>query len=79
MKIQVLGTGCRKCVTLRENVEQALLQVGKQATVEKIEDINQIVDFGVMATPALAINGQVKSTGKVLTVEEIGRLLHAES
>jgi len=78
MKIQVLGTGCRKCVTLKENVEAALQQTGQQAEVEKVEDINEIVSFGVMSTPALAINGSVKVVGKVPTTAEIVTLLRQQ-
>lgn len=73
--IQVLGTGCKKCVSLKENVEAALKQLGMQADVQKIEDINEIVKYGVMSTPALAIDGQVKLTGKVASAEEIAALL----
>lgn len=73
--VQILGTGCKKCVQLAENAKQAVKDAGVDATVEKIEDINQIVQFGVMMTPALAIDGQVKLVGKVATPEEIKGLL----
>jgi small redox-active disulfide protein 2 len=69
--IQVLGTGCRKCVSLKDNVEAALKELGLEAEIEKIEDINEIVKFGVMSTPALAIDGHVKIVGKVATPQEI--------
>ena len=69
--IQVLGTGCRKCASLKDNVEAALKELGLEAEVEKIEDINEIIKFGVMSTPALAINGDVKIVGKVATPQEI--------
>ena len=75
--IQVLGTGCRKCVSLKGNVEAALQQSGIQADVQKIEDINEIVKFGVMSTPALAIDGDVKIIGKVATIEEILHVLQS--
>lgn len=75
--IQVLGTGCRKCVSLKDNVEAALQQSGIQADVQKIEDINEIVKFGVMSTPALAIDGDVKIIGKVATIEEILHVLQS--
>lgn len=75
--IQVLGTGCRKCVTLKDNVEAALTQSGIQADVQKIEDISEIIQFGVMSTPALAIDGEVKIVGKVATIEEIINVLQS--
>lgn len=73
--IQVLGTGCRKCVSLKDNVEAALKELGLEAEIEKIEDINEIVKFGVMSTPALAIDGAVKIVGKVATPQEIMAVL----
>jgi small redox-active disulfide protein 2 len=73
--IQVLGTGCKKCRLLKENAEAAVQKCGMEAQVEKIEDINEIVKFGVMTTPALAIDGQVKFVGKVASAEEIAALL----
>ncbi|MBX3435155.1 MAG: TM0996/MTH895 family glutaredoxin-like protein [Pirellulales bacterium] len=75
IKIQVLGTGCKKCVALKENTETALKELGLSAEVEKIEDINQIVEFGVMTTPALVVDGQVKLVGRVATPQEIVELL----
>lgn len=74
MKIQILGTGCAKCIKLAENAEKAAREKGIQFEIEKITDINKIMDFGVMFTPGLAIDGQVKSVGKVLSVEEIKKL-----
>jgi small redox-active disulfide protein 2 len=71
MKIQILGTGCPKCKKLAENAEAAVKQLGIDAQIEKVTDINQIMNFGVMITPALAIDGKVKSAGKTLTVDEI--------
>jgi small redox-active disulfide protein 2 len=73
--IQVLGTGCKKCAALQENVEEALKNLGVEAAVEKIEDINEIVKFGVMIPPALAVDGEVKIAGKVASTEEIMGLL----
>jgi small redox-active disulfide protein 2 len=70
-KIQILGTGCPKCKKLAENAESAAKQLGIEYTLEKVTDIKEIMKFGVMMTPALAIDGQVKITGKVPTVEEI--------
>ena len=73
--IQVLGTGCAKCTKLKENAEKAVEELGVEATVEKIEDINVITGFGVMMTPALAIDGEVKAVGKVLSSGDIRKLL----
>jgi small redox-active disulfide protein 2 len=73
--VQVLGTGCAKCTKLKENAETAVKEMGVEATVEKIEDINQITSFGVMMTPALAIDGEVKLVGKVASPDEIKQLL----
>ena len=73
--VQVLGPGCAKCAKLKQNAEEAVQQSGVEATVEKITDINVITGFGVMMTPALAIDGEVKSVGKVLPSEDIQKLL----
>jgi small redox-active disulfide protein 2 len=75
MKIQVLGTGCPKCKTLMANAEAAVRAAGVEATVEKVEKIAEIMSFGVMMTPALVIDGQVKSVGKVLSAEDIKKML----
>ena len=69
--IQILGTGCKKCASLKENAEAALKEANIEADVQKIEDINEIVKFGVMNTPALAIDGEVKIVGRVATTEEV--------
>ena len=74
-KIQVLGTGCPKCKTLTANAEAAVLALGVEATVEKIEKIADIMKFGVMVTPALVVDGVVKSAGKVLNPEDIKKFL----
>ncbi len=73
--VQVLGPGCPKCEKLKKNAEDAVRELGVEATVEKVTDINVIVGFGVMMTPALAVDGEVKLVGKVPTVEEIKTLL----
>jgi small redox-active disulfide protein 2 len=73
--IQVLGPGCPKCEKLKKNAEEAVQQSGVEATVEKITDINVIVSFGVMSTPAVVIDGEVKSVGKVLSADDIKKLL----
>ncbi len=75
MKIQILGTGCAKCMKLTENAERAARESGVNFEIEKVTDINRIMDFGVMITPSLAVDGVVKSVGKVLSVEEIKKLL----
>lgn len=74
-KIQILGTGCPKCRKLAEAAETAARELGGDYQVEKVTDINAILSFGVMMTPALAVEGVVKASGKVLTVEEIKKLL----
>ena len=74
-KIQILGTGCPKCQTLMANVDAAVAATGVEATIEKVTKIADIIEMGVMITPALAVDGEVKSAGKVLSVEEIKQLL----
>ncbi len=73
--IQILGTGCPKCKKLAENAEAAAKQLGMEYNIVKITQINEIIKFGVMMTPALAIDGRVKSVGKTLSPEEIQPLL----
>jgi small redox-active disulfide protein 2 len=73
--VQVLGPGCAKCEKLKHNAEEAVQQSGVEATVEKITDINVITGFGVMMTPALAVDGEVKSVGKVLSPTDIAKFL----
>lgn len=75
MKIEILGKGCAKCVSLEENVIEALEEIGKEAQVEHIKDMNKITEYGVMITPTLVIDGEVKSSGKVLNVEKLKELL----
>jgi small redox-active disulfide protein 2 len=75
MKIQVLGTGCPKCNKTYENVQQAVSEAGIAAEVEKVEDLKSIMEFNVMMTPAVAIDGEVKISGKVPSVEEIKGLI----
>lgn len=71
MIIEVLGTGCAKCKTLYENTKKALEESGTAAEVVKVEDIPSIMKYGVMSTPALVIDGQVKFSGKLASVAEI--------
>jgi small redox-active disulfide protein 2 len=71
MNIKILGTGCPKCKLLEENARKAIQFAGIDASIEKVTEIEKIMDYGVMMTPALVIDGIVKSAGKVLTVEQI--------
>lgn len=73
MKVQVLGPGCPKCKKLAENAEAAAGEVGSDVQVVKVTDIDEIVKSGVMLTPGLAVNGKVKSAGRVPDIEEIKR------
>ena len=74
-KIQILGTGCPKCQKLTENAKAAADQLGIEYEVEKVTDLGEIGKFGVMMTPALAVDGQVKSSGKVLDTEAIKAMI----
>ena len=74
-KIQILGTGCPKCKKLAENAEAAAKELGVEYQIEKITEINEIMKFGVMVTPALAVDGQVKVTGKVAEAGDIKKML----
>ena len=75
MKIQILGTGCPKCKKLAQHAEETVTALGLVAEIEKVTQISDIMKFGVMTTPALAVDGTVKSVGKLLSVEEIKGLL----
>jgi len=75
VKIQVLGTGCPKCKQLAEAAEDAARQLGVDYQLEKVTDINAIVGFGVMTTPALVVDGAVKVSGRVPSVEDLKKLL----
>jgi small redox-active disulfide protein 2 len=75
-KIQILGTGCPKCNKLTENAENAVRELAAKYEISKVTDINEITKFGAMITPALAIDGEVKSIGKVLSKEEIKKILN---
>jgi small redox-active disulfide protein 2 len=75
MKIEILGMGCSNCNKLYQNALEAVKQSGKEAEVVKVEDIQKIMDYGVMSTPALVIDGVVKVKGKVPKVEEIKELI----
>lgn len=75
MKIQVLGTGCPKCKQLAANAEAAAKSLGIEHELEKVTQLNDIMAFGVMMTPALAVDGEVKLVGKVPAADEIAALL----
>ena len=75
MKIKVLGTGCPKCKQLEANVKKVLEETGKKAEMEKVTDVNKIIEAGVMATPALAIDGKIVCSGRIPTTEEIKKWL----
>ena len=75
MKIEILGMGCPKCKMLYENAKKAVSETGIQAEVLKVEDMDKITDYGVMMTPALVIDGEIKTTGKVPQAEDIKRWL----
>ena len=74
--IQILGTGCPKCKQLYANTEAAVKALGIEARIEKVEKIPEIMKFGVMTTPALVVDGKVKSAGKLLATEDIQKLLN---
>ena len=74
-KIQILGSGCPKCKVLAQNAETAAKELGLQYTLEKVTDIKEIMKFGVMSTPAMVIDGQVKTAGKLLNIQEIKEIL----
>jgi len=73
--LQILGTGCPKCKKLAENTEAAAKALGMDYTLEKVTDISKILKFGVMITPALVVDGQVKLVGKVPSPDDIRKLL----
>jgi small redox-active disulfide protein 2 len=71
MKIEVLGTGCARCNTTEEIVKQAVLDAGIEAEVVKVKDIREIAKYGVRVTPAVVIDGELKSMGKIPDLEEV--------
>ncbi|MBW1838623.1 MAG: TM0996/MTH895 family glutaredoxin-like protein [Deltaproteobacteria bacterium] len=76
MKIEIFGTGCPKCKRLFQNTEEAAKDLNLEAEIAKVEDIQKIMNAGIMMTPAFAVDGEVKSAGKVLSVDEIKRFLN---
>ena len=75
MKIEILGMGCPKCKMLYENAKKAVQEKGVEAEVVKVKDMDKITDYGVMMIPALVIDGEVRSSGKIPTAEEIKQWL----
>ena len=75
MQILIIGPGCSRCKTLAQLTEQAVKELGVSAEINKVTDLKQIMALGVMMTPALAVNGNLKLAGRVPTVEEIKKLL----
>jgi len=75
MKLQILGTGCAKCIALTQATEQAAQTLGVPYELEKITDLNRIMSFGVMMTPALVVDGKVKVSGKIPSVDDLKKLL----
>jgi small redox-active disulfide protein 2 len=74
-KIQILGTGCKKCQTLADTADKAARELGLEYTLEKVTKLNDIASFGVMFTPALVVDGSVKIAGKVPSLEEVKKML----
>ena len=75
MKIEILGTGCPKCKMLEENAKKAVAEAGVKAEIIKVTEIEKIIDYGVMSTPAIVIDGKMKSSGKIPDVSEIKKWL----
>ncbi|OHD57792.1 MAG: hypothetical protein A2014_10635 [Spirochaetes bacterium GWF1_49_6] len=75
MKLQILGTGCARCNMLETNVRAAVAEAGIDAEVEKVTDLDTMMDMGVMVTPALALDGKVVSAGKVLTKDQVMQMI----
>lgn len=79
MEVAILGPGCARCKATEKAVRKALLEMGKEATVIKVEDIKEMIKYGISMTPAVAIDGTIKLAGKVPSVEEIKSLLSISS
>lgn len=78
MKVQIYGTGCDKCNMLEKTAKQAISEIGVSAEVVKVSDINQIVEAGILATPGFAVEGEVKSMGRVPSADEIKKWIKAK-
>jgi len=74
-RLQILGPGCTKCRMLTDHTQQAVAALGLECTIEKVTDINDIIAFGVFSTPALVVDGEIKVSGRVPTVDAIKALL----
>jgi small redox-active disulfide protein 2 len=75
MKIEILGTGCAKCQKLEEAARKAVSELGIEAEITKVKDVKDIMNYGVMITPALVVNGEVKVAGKLPSIEEIKKMI----
>jgi small redox-active disulfide protein 2 len=75
MKIEILGSGCSNCLKLTKNAEEAVKQMGVACEVEKVTDVGRIMSYGVLGMPCLVIDGVVKSVGKLLSMDDIKKLL----
>jgi small redox-active disulfide protein 2 len=75
MKIEILGTGCTKCTQLLENTKEAVAKIGGFHQIEKVEDIMKIMEYNVINTPAIVVDGEVKSSGKLLSADEVFELI----
>ncbi len=75
MKLEILGSGCAKCARLEELARQAASELGIDADIVKVKDINDIMNYGVMITPALVVDGEVKVAGKVPSLEDVKKIL----
>jgi small redox-active disulfide protein 2 len=78
MKIQILGTGCPKCKQLTEHAQRAVDELGLECEIEKVTQMDEILSFGILMTPGLALDGEVLSSGKLLSVEKIKEILNAK-
>ena len=79
MEIKILGTGCSKCEKLEKNLDKVLKEENIEATIEKVDDLIELVSYGVMTTPGFVVNDEVKSVGKALSVKEIKKILASYS
>jgi len=78
MRIEILGPGCARCVKLEENTKKAVKKMGVSAQVDHVKDFNKFIEYGVMLTPALVVDGKVLCEGKILEVEEIVKMLEEQ-
>lgn len=78
MKIEILGTGCSKCEKMANVVKEAIKETDKNIEIIKVTDIKEIMNYNVMITPALAIDGKVKIAGRVPTIEEVKKLIEQQ-